>query len=307
MYTGGTSTDSSATQRDSEHVFLGMKRVGWDAQATISEFLRRYPPDISEWSFTNVLVWLETYPRNWMVACDHLICGYHPAGTTRWICLQPVGPDPARAIRTISKPAAVLWHRVDARIGEAVRDSMHVVRTLDESDYVYNRHSLLALEGPEYRQIRRHVSHGRRHNAEIRLFDAGQVEACKIVVQKWLRSKGAGLCPIQERDAKTALHMLECSSGLPLIGVVAYVENQPEAFVIGEQLANGVCVSHFEKANLEFRGLAHFTFHEWAQRLPESCSYINREQAQGDEGLIVAKELWCPCWKVEKCEIEAAS
>jgi hypothetical protein len=59
------------------------------------------------------------------------------------------------------------------------------------------------------------------------------------------------------------------------------------------------CV-HFEKAIDSYKGIYQFINQQEALSLPESITYINREQDVGDEGLRQAKMTYRPAKFVEK-------
>ena len=55
-----------------------------------------------------------------------------------------------------------------------------------------------------------------------------------------------------------------------------------------------MAVVHFEKARTDFRGSYQYINYAFAQSLPESVEYINREQDLGDSGLRKAKMSYHP-------------
>jgi hypothetical protein len=84
---------------------------------------------------------------------------------------------------------------------------------------------------------------------------------------------------------------------LQLCGGVFYVDEEPAAYTLGEELAQGrVFVIHFEKAILkkEYRGIYQYVNQAFAALLPDRYELINREQDLGDPGLRQAKESYRP-------------
>jgi hypothetical protein len=93
---------------------------------------------------------------------------------------------------------------------------------------------------------------------------------------------------------------------LQLCGGIFYIDGQPVAYCLGEELALGTSfVIHFEKAVLaeEFRGIYQFINQAFASILPEKYETVNREQDLGDPGLRQAKESYRPVGFVKKYRV----
>ena len=110
----------------------------------------------------------------------------------------------------------------------------------------------------------------------------------------------ASLTPSRLLAATEALnHMDE----LQLCGGIYYVDSQPVAYTLGEELALGrTFVIHFEKAvdADRYKGLYQFINQAFAAILPDKYDTINREQDLGDPGLRQAKESYNPVAFIEK-------
>ena len=90
---------------------------------------------------------------------------------------------------------------------------------------------------------------------------------------------------------------------LQLCGGIFYVNDEPAAYTLGEELAQGrVFVIHFEKAILDerLRGIYQYVNQVFASILPDKYELINREQDLGDPGLRQAKESYKPTEFVAK-------
>jgi hypothetical protein len=61
---------------------------------------------------------------------------------------------------------------------------------------------------------------------------------------------------------------------------------------------------HFEKARIDFRGAFQYINYAYAQSLPESVEFVNREQDLGDEGMRQAKMTYRPVGFVKKYRAE---
>ena len=91
---------------------------------------------------------------------------------------------------------------------------------------------------------------------------------------------------------------------MQLCGGIYYVDGNPVAYSLGEELGRGKSfVIHFEKAVGEYRGLWQFVNQAFASILPEFYETINREQDLGDEGLRQAKLSYRPIGFVKKYRV----
>ncbi len=104
-------------------------------------------------------------------------------------------------------------------------------------------------------------------------------------------------------DYAAAREALEHMEYLQLCGGIFYVDDEPVAYTLGEELARGkMFVIHFEKAVLrkEYKGVYQYVNQAFAALLPEKYELINREQDLGDPGLRQAKESYRPVGFVAK-------
>jgi hypothetical protein len=124
------------------------------------------------------------------------------------------------------------------------------------------------------------------------------------------RPASAGIDPAGPGDYAAAREALENMEYLQLCGGIFYVDDEPAAFTLGEELARGrMFVIHFEKAILkkEYRGVYQYVNQAFAALLPDKYELINREQDLGDPGLRQAKESYRPAGFVPKYRAAARS
>jgi hypothetical protein len=119
------------------------------------------------------------------------------------------------------------------------------------------------------------------------------------VLEGWRKEKD------QPGDYLAAKEALEKMEELQLCGGIYYVNEQPVAYTLGEELAGGESfVIHFEKALAQYKGLYQFVNQSFAAILPrDKYKTINREQDLGDEGLRQAKMSYKPIGFVKKYRV----
>lgn len=174
----------------------------------------------------------------------------------------------------------------------------------DNFDYLCSRAELVNLTGRKFHKKKNLLNMFIRNNEcqAKPLLDEYRDDALRIL-QEWnRRNSGPG-------DYVAAAEALEKMWSLQLCGGIFYIERQPVAYCLGEEVALGTSfVIHFEKAVLtpEFRGLYQFINQAFASILPEKYETVNREQDLGDPGLRQAKESYHPAGFVKKCRAKSS-
>jgi hypothetical protein len=95
-------------------------------------------------------------------------------------------------------------------------------------------------------------------------------------------------------DYHQCLEALNMSGQLGLTGALAYADDKPAGFLLGEPLNNDTFTIHFAKADIEFKGIYQFLFSRFACDFCPDYEYINLEQDLGSEGLRKTKVSYRP-------------
>ena len=169
----------------------------------------------------------------------------------------------------------------------------------DNSDYIYNRIDLANLSGKAYHK-KKNLVNSFKNNYEftIEKIDSSNIEDAKKVLNLW--KEGRDLKQTDYYQCIDALDDIKNENSV-LTGIIAYVENNPVAWSLGELLPDSkTYLVHFEKGDNNYKGVYQFINNETAKNLPETVLYINREQDLGDEGLRQAKMTYRPCGFINK-------
>ncbi len=182
---------------------------------------------------------------------------------------------------------------------EILKKSDYIVyEDRDNFDYLYLRGDLVNLTGRKFHKKKNLLNMFIRNNEcqAKPLLEEYRDDALQILEQ-WHSQHG------RPNDFIAAKEALEKMWPLQLCGGIFYIDQQPTAYCLGEELALGKCfVIHFEKAVLkeELKGIYQFINQAFASILPEKYETINREQDLGDPGLRRAKESYHPVGFVKK-------
>ena len=169
----------------------------------------------------------------------------------------------------------------------------------DNSDYIYNRIDLANLSGKTYHK-KKNLVNSFKNNYEftIEKINSSNIEDAKKVLNLW--KEGRDLKQTDYYQCIDALDDIKNENSV-LSGIIAYVENNPVAWSLGELLPDSkTYLVHFEKGDNNYKGVYQFINNETAKNLPETVLYINREQDLGDEGLRQAKMTYRPCGFINK-------
>ena len=168
----------------------------------------------------------------------------------------------------------------------------------DNFDYLYRRGDLAQLSGRKLHKKKNLVNLFLRNNTCVAkpLLEDYTGDALEILERWRAEAEGPG-------DYAAAREALERMEYLQLCGGIFYVNDEPVAYCLGQELARGTMfVVHFEKAVVRepYKGSYQYVNQAFAAVLPEKYELINREQDVGDPGLRRAKESYQPVGFVEK-------
>lgn len=168
----------------------------------------------------------------------------------------------------------------------------------DNFDYLYSRSDLVNLTGRKFHKKKNLFNIFIRNNEcqAKPLLEEYKDDALQIL-ERWNQQHN------QPNDFVAAKEALEKMWPLQLCGGIFYIERQPVAYCLGEELALGRSfVIHFEKAVLsdDSKGIYQYINQAFASVLTEKYEMINREQDLGNPGLRQAKESYQPVGFVKK-------
>ena len=187
-----------------------------------------------------------------------------------------------------------------------------VAEDRDNLDYLHARQDLATLAGRRFHKKRNHVKGFiASFNCEAEPLATARIADAMAVLDRW-RDKTERTEGVDDTDSAgdyaEARDALEHREILGLRGRVYFIDGQPVAYAMGEELPDHkTFVIHFEKADIAYNGLYQFVNQEFAAALPENIETINREQDLGVAGLRQAKLSYHPSGFIEKFTVTLAS
>lgn len=171
----------------------------------------------------------------------------------------------------------------------------------DNFDYLYSLEDLVNLTGRKFHKKKNLLNIFVKNNEcqAKPLLEEYRDDALKILAQ-WKEQHD------EPYDFIAAKEALEKMWPLQLCGGIFYIEGQPVAYCLGEELALGESfVIHFEKAVLgeDLKGIYQYINQAFASILPEKYKTVNREQDLGNPGLRHSKISYRPVDFVKKYKV----
>lgn len=187
---------------------------------------------------------------------------------------------------------------LDAAMQERVARLFPNARFTDERsmhDYIYNAVDLTELSGKKYHGKRNHI------NAFLETYPDYRYVRVTENELDLLRSTAATLYHYDDSlpDEYVAIgELLDHFGELGLRAGIIFVGNEPIAYSIGEKMCDDTALIHVEKGNRDYRGAYPMINKLFAADFSD-CTYLNREEDMGLEGLRKAKLSYHPAFMGE--------
>jgi len=287
------------------------KIVGLEDKPIIDKYLKEYPPQISELTFTNIYAWRNTHSCEYKIIDDHLLVSFFEKNSRNFY--PPVGKNPSEAIkRILAEYPNSVFSRVQKSIAEPFSSDssgFSVEHQREMDDYVYGIMELAELKGEKHRSKRRFAEKcEEKYKPEVCELSQETVMDFLKMQEKWCNLRACTENESLDAEDSALKEALKNYKELGFFGICVKIQGKIESYAIGEILNNDTFVEHFEKANTEYEGIYQFTLNAFAKKILSNplfshLKFLNREEDLGVEGLRKAKESWKPVKMVEKYRI----
>ena len=284
------------------------KDLSLEEKPLLDEAFRRFPPVISELTFTNLFIWRHAYQLK-ISRFKGFLCLLADKEESSFF-FPPIGEgDVVECFR-------VLLHYLEgrgippqiSRVPESMiapidwkGEGLLATLDRDQSDYIYLAQDLIQLKGRKYHRKRNHIKQfNEKYSSQYIPLTSEWVPECLRLETDWCDLRHCETIPgllnesLAIKEAFTHFELLGVKGGAILI------KGKLEAFALGEPLNGDTVVIHLEKANPAYEGLYSLINQAFLQNQWSGCTYVNREQDLGEEGLRKAKESYFPHHMVNK-------
>lgn len=287
---------------------MNLRPLSLDDRLFVTEYLRRFPPVVSELTFTNLFAWRHTRPI-WLDEFRKSLLFFAETKMGLVLLGNPIGP--------VSLPE--VFDAYSSRITGADRfpkekladaplpPGAMVVEDRDNGDYVYRREDLATLAGRLFTKKRNHINQClAAYNCQYEMITGETVAECLALQDRWCNDRNCKIEPGLAGEYQAIEETLHHYEKFGLTGGAIRIAGTIEAFAVGEALNPSTAVCHFEKAMPQFQGLAQLINQWFTKNNLGEFDYVNREQDLGIPGLRQAKESYSPDHMVEKVRIVLA-
>lgn len=287
-------------------MFLNLNFIAFNNahRETFERIFRDYPPPLAVYTFGGLLAWQQKYQRTWSLVRKDLIL-IATIYEEQMHLLQPLGNFTDKDAEMLLKEQKALNYPLQIM---AVSDTfllqhpylgLHCEARLhrERAEYIYRTADLANLTGGHYERKRNLIAQARKLYAwQVHLMTSEHHGTCfKILASIGQRQKAPAMAVELEKELVALQLALNHFDALNLKGLVITVDARPVAFSIFEALDRNTAVVHFEKAEIEYKGLYQIINQETAKVIQTyGFKYINREEDLGLEGLRKAKLSYSP-------------
>lgn len=289
-------------------------------KALFDEYFRKYPPEISEFTFTNLFIWRNYYEYLFLEWNDHLLVfskNYFKnrkqaiSGDPNVIfVLPPIGPTPVDlVIELFNSKIPIEIHRTPPNLKEELiktpqYHTLNLTYVEDENnwDYVYEKEKLSSLAGRNLYRKRRWLRRFLEDypDYEFHLISEEWLEDCMQLQLEWCDMNECRANEDLLEEQKAITDAFKFYSQLKYRGGLITLDGKCVAYTLGERLNTATVVIHIEKAHFDYDGAYQAINNLFVRHCCEDVTFINREQDLGDEGLRHAKRSYYPHHMIEK-------
>jgi len=174
----------------------------------------------------------------------------------------------------------------------------------DHFDYLYYRKNLAELKGNNYQPKRNYINRFRKKYPDYQYtpLTTEILPHCLKLAEKWCETHNCKENFNLQAEQQSMQFAIENFNALGLYGGALWFNQKIIAFTYGSSINYDTFCIHIEKADTRFDGAYTVINHEFASRIPEYYTYINREEDLGISGLRKAKLSYYPALLLEKCQ-----
>jgi len=295
------------------------KKLTIDDKELFDKYFQKYPPQNSEFTFTNLFMWRKFYEWFYLEWNNHLIVfskEYFKKSRPP-IAIEddaiyffpPIGPNPIAMIFNIAE----LYKTAEFnRIPESITDSIinderftsmnfEIIEDRDNWDYVYEVEALKTLPGNRHRQNRRWLNKFlQTYNYQFEILTEDLINKCKKLQLEWCVMRQCEEDVGLEQEQEAIYEALNNFSVLGFQGALICVDDKCAGYTFGEMLNSDTLVIHVEKAHMDYEGGYQAIGNLFLNNVYSNVQFVNREQDLGVEGLRRAKESYKPIRMVKK-------
>ncbi len=288
---------------------ISFKDIELTDKELITSYTLKSPLRNCDLSFANLCSWRFLYNTKFAIVDDFLVLKFWVEGEP--VYMMPVGEGDFRRvlnlmIEDVASEGAEFYllgvcDAMRAKLEETMPGMFGFESDRQYTDYLYLREELATLAGKKFQAKRNHVNNFvKTYDFEYVPLTAAQRQECLDLEAEWCKRNN---CDQQEgtgNERRALVYALHHFDELGLTGGMLRVDGRIVAFTYGTPINGDTFGVHIEKADTTIEGAYAMINREFAKRIPEQYTYVNREEDLGIEGLRKAKLSYHPVILLDK-------
>lgn len=289
---------------------IEFKDITVEDKDTITSFTMNSCRRNCDLSFSNLCSWRFMYNTKFAVIDNFLVFKFWLHGRVSY--MMPVGQgDPEKELiekliedsQLEGEPLRLMGvcQGMKKRLNDILPGKFEFTTNRDYSDYIYLRSDLATLTGKKFQSKRNHINRFKKeYTYKYVPITPDRVQECLYLEAEWCKANDCDKQDGTGNERQAIVFALEHFDELGLSGGILYANDKIVAFTFGMPINKETFGVHVEKADTTVDGAYAMINFEFANHIPETFTYINREEDLGIEGLRKAKLSYQPETILEK-------
>ena len=289
---------------------IEFKDITVEDKDTITSFTMNSCRRNCDLSFSNLCSWRFMYNTKFAVIDNFLVFKFWLHGRVSY--MMPVGQgDPEKELiekliedsQLEGEPLRLMGvcQGMKKRLNDILPGKFEFTTNRDYSDYIYLRSDLATLTGKKFQSKRNHINRFKKeYTYKYVPITPDRVQECLYLEAEWCKANDCDKQDGTGNERQAIVFALEHFEELGLSGGILYANDKIVAFTFGMPINKETFGVHVEKADTTVDGAYAMINFELANHIPETFTYINREEDLGIEGLRKAKLSYQPETILEK-------
>ena len=289
---------------------IEFKDITVEDKDTITSFTMNSCRRNCDLSFSNLCSWRFMYNTKFAVIDNFLVFKFWLHGRVSY--MMPVGQgDPEKELiekliedsQLEGEPLRLMGvcQGMKKRLNDILPGKFEFTTNRDYSDYIYLRSDLATLTGKKFQSKRNHINRFKKeYTYKYVPITPDRVQECLYLEAEWCKANDCDKQDGTGNERQAIVFALEHFEELGLSGGILYANDKIVAFTFGMPINKETFGVHVEKADATVDGAYAMINFEFANHIPETFTYINREEDLGIEGLRKAKLSYHPETILEK-------
>ncbi|MGE0017744.1 MAG: DUF2156 domain-containing protein [Bacteroides sp.] len=289
---------------------IEFKDITVEDKDTITSFTMNSCRRNCDLSFSNLCSWRFMYNTKFAVIDNFLVFKFWLHGRVSY--MMPVGQgDPEKELiekliedsQLEGEPLRLMGvcQGMKKRLNDILPGKFEFTTNRDYSDYIYLRSDLATLTGKKFQSKRNHINRFKKeYTYKYVPITPDRIQECLYLEAEWCKANDCDKQDGTGNERQAIVFALEHFEELGLSGGILYANDKIVAFTFGMPINKETFGVHVEKADTTVDGAYAMINFEFANHIPETFTYINREEDLGIEGLRKAKLSYQPETILEK-------